>query len=224
MVPLPQTATTEGFVRQLQALVTPGTQVSDNLVEAWIWCFNAHQPARGGVWVPHLGWVHTLIAPPTDPRPAPSTGGREQAAPPLRPETLRTPPQRGLAAWKSGTAHDRGRSLMSLAAGYPETARAAPLVARTCPSTIAMVMFENGHYYRVQITPQPQDSHWRLKAVDSMLPATTALPDSPTPLLNDQPPDPLPAIVSGTAGTLHPGHALHCLWRWVRRHWPHTRV
>ena len=70
----------------------PGTQVSDDLVEAWICWFNTHQPAQEGVWVPHLGWVHTLIAPPTDPRPAPSTGGREVAAPPPRPETLRIPP------------------------------------------------------------------------------------------------------------------------------------
>ena len=57
-----------------------------------------------------------------------------------------------------------------------------------------------------------------------MLPATTALPDSPTPLLNDQPPDPLTAVVSGTAGTWHPGHALYSLWGWARRRWPHTRV
>ena len=97
VVPLPHAATTEIFVLQVQALVTPGAQVSDDLVEAWIWWFNTHQPARGGVWVPHLGWVHMLIAPPTDPRPASSTGGRERAAPPTRPETLRIPPYKGLA-------------------------------------------------------------------------------------------------------------------------------
>ena len=57
-----------------------------------------------------------------------------------------------------------------------------------------------------------------------MLLATTALPDSPTPLLEGQPPDPLTAIVSGTVGTWHPGHALYYLWRWARRRWPHTRV
>ena len=108
VVPLPYAATTEIFVRQLQALVTPGAQVSDDLVEAWIWWFNTHQPAQGGVWVPHLGWVQTLIAPPTDSRPAPSTGGREQAAPPPRPKTHRIPPHEGLAAWESGTARDRG--------------------------------------------------------------------------------------------------------------------
>ena len=47
VVPLPHAATTEIFVRQLQALVTPGTQVSDDLVEAWILWFNTHQPAQG---------------------------------------------------------------------------------------------------------------------------------------------------------------------------------
>ena len=35
VVPLPHAATTEIFVRQLQAPVTPGAQVSDDLVEAW---------------------------------------------------------------------------------------------------------------------------------------------------------------------------------------------
>ena len=98
VVPLPHAPTTQIFVQQLQALVTRGTQVSDNLTEAWIWWFNTHQPAQGGVWVPHLGWVHTLIAPPTDPRPATTTGGREQAAPPRRPDNLRIPPQEGLEA------------------------------------------------------------------------------------------------------------------------------
>ena len=43
VVLLPHAATTEIFVRQLQALVTPGAQVSDDLVEAWIWWFN-NQP------------------------------------------------------------------------------------------------------------------------------------------------------------------------------------
>ena len=97
MVPLPHDATTEIFVRQLQALVTPETQISDDLVEAWIWWFHTHQPAQAGVWVSHLGWAHRLIAPPTDPRPAPSTGGRERAAPAPRSETLRIQPYQGLA-------------------------------------------------------------------------------------------------------------------------------
>ena len=224
VVPLPHAATTEIVVRQLQALVTPGTQISDDLVEAWIWWFNTHQPALRGVWVPHLGWVRTLIAPPTDCRPAPRTGGRERAAPPPRPETIRISPHEGLAAWESGTARDRRRNLTSLAARYPETARAAPPPRERDPSTIAMIVLENGHYYQVQIIPHPQESHWSLEAVDSMVPATTALPDAPTPLLNDQPADPLTAILSGTAGTWHPGHALYCLWRWARRHSPHTRV
>ena len=208
MVPLPHAATTEIFVRQLLALVTLGAQVSNDLVEAWIWWFNTHQPAQGGVWVRHLGWVHKLIAPPTDPRPAPSTGGQERAAPPPRSNTLRIPPYEGLAAWESRTARSRGHNLRSLAARYPETARAAPPTRERCPGTIAMIVLENGHYYQVRIIPHPQKSHWSLEAVDSMLPATTDLPDSPTPLLPGHPPDPLTAIVSGTAGTWHPGHAL----------------
>ena len=57
-----------------------------------------------------------------------------------------------------------------------------------------------------------------------MLLATTALPDSPTLLLDGQPPEPLTAIVSATVGIWHPGHALYCLWRWARRRSPHTRV
>ena len=85
------------------------------------------------------------------------------------------------------------------------------------------MVLESGHYYQVRFTPQPQESHWSLEAVDSMLLATTALPDSSSPLPNDQPPGPLTAIVSGTAGTWHPGHALYCLWRPARRRWPHTR-
>ena len=103
-------------------------------------------------------------------------------------------------------------------------ARAALPPRERDPSTIAMTVLENGHYYQVRIIPHPQESHWSLEAIDSMLPATTALPDSPTPLLPGQPPDPLTAIVSGTAGTLHPGHALYCLWWWAQRCWPHARV
>ena len=224
VVPLPHALTTQIFVRQLQALVTPGTQVSDDLIEAWIWWFNTHQPAQGGVWVPHLGWVHTLIAPPTDPRPAPTTGVRERAAPPPRPDNLRIPPHEGLEAWESGTARSRGHNLTNQTAHYPETTRAAPPPRERDPATIAMIVLENGHYYKVRIIPHPQDNHWSLEAVDSMLRATTGLPDNPTPLLPNQSPDPLTAIVSGAAGTWHPGHALYCLWRWARRCWPHTRA
>ena len=154
----------------------------------------------------------------------PSTGGRERAAPPPRPETLRIQRHKGLAAWESGSARDRGRNLTSLATRYPEMARAAPQPRERDSSTIAMIVLENGRYYQVRIIPHPQESQWSLEATNSMLPATTALPESPTPLLNDQPPDPLTAIVSGTAGIWHPGHALYCLWRWARRRWPHSRV
>ena len=107
-----------------------------------------------------------------------------------------------------------GRILTSLAARYPETARAAPPLHERDPSTIAMIVLVNGNYDQVRMIPHPHESHWSLEAVDSMLPATTALPDSPTSLLSDQPPDPLTAIVSGKAGTWHPGHALYCLWVW----------
>ena len=223
VVPLPHTATTQFFVRQLHALFTPGTQITHDLVDVWIWWFNTHQPDQGGIWVPHLGWAHTLIAPPMDPRPASSTWVPERGAPPPRAETLRIPPYEGLAESVSRTARDRGRNLGSMVERYLEAARAGPPPRERNPSTIAMIVLESGHYYQVPISPHPQESHWSLEAVDSMLPATTALPDSPAPLLNDQPPDPVTAIVSGTAGTWHPGHALYCLWRWARRRWPHTR-
>ena len=48
-VPLPHAATTEIFVRQLQALVNPGTQITDDLVDAWIWWFSTQQPVQGGI-------------------------------------------------------------------------------------------------------------------------------------------------------------------------------
>ena len=216
VVSLPHAPTTQIFVRQLQAS-PPGHRSLTTSLKRGSGGSNTHQPAQGGVWVTHLGWVHTLIAPPTDPRPAPTTGGRERA-------NLRNPPHEGLEAWESRTARSRGHNLTNSTAHYPETARAAPLLRERDPGTIAMIVLENGHYYQVRIIPDPQDNHWSLEAVDSMLRATTDLPDNPSPLLPDQPPDPLTAIVSGTAGTWHPGHALYCLWRWARRRWPHTRA
>ena len=86
-----------------------------------------------------------------------------------------------------------------------------------------MSVLESGHYYQVRITPHPQECHWNLKAVDSMLLARAALPHGPTPLPPNQPPNPLTAVVSREAGTWHPGHALHCLWRCTERRWWHTR-
>ena len=86
-----------------------------------------------------------------------------------------------------------------------------------------MIVLDSGHYYQVRITPHTQERHWSLEAVDSMLPANAALPDNPSPLPNDQSPDPPTAIVSGAAGTWHPGHALYYLWRWAQRRWPHSR-
>ena len=221
VIPLPHAATTEILVRRLEALVTPATQISDDLVEAWIWWFNTHRPAQGGVWVPHLGWAHTLIAPPTDPGPAPSTEGRERAAPTPRPETLHIPAYEGLAEWESRTARDRGRNLMSMAERYPETARAAPPPRERDPSNIAMIVLENGHYYQVRIIPHQQESHWSLEAVYSMLPAATALSNRPNPLLNGQPPE---HPDGHRVGAWHPGHALYCLPQWARRRWLHTGV
>ena len=104
---------------------------------------------------------------------------------------------------ESGTARNRGHNLTSLAARYLETARATPPPRELDPSTIAMIMLENGHYYQVRIIPHPQESHWSLEAVDYMLPAPTALPDSPTPLLPGQPPDPLTAIVDRVGDGRH---------------------
>ena len=91
------------------------------------------------------------------------------------------------------------------------------------PRTISMIVLEIGNYYQVRITLHPQGCHWNLEAVDSMLPASAALPDGPTALPQNQPPDPLTAVVSGEAGSWHPGHALYCLWRWAQRRSPHTR-
>ena len=115
---------------------------------------------------------------------------------------------------------------MDMVERYPpgaETARAGPPRREGDPSTVTMIVLESGHYYQVRITPHPQECHWSLEAIDSMLPASAALPDSPTPLPQNQPPDPLTAIVSGEACTWHQGHALYCLWRWAQRRWSYTR-
>ena len=84
-----------------------------------------------------------------------------------------------------------------------------------------MIVLESGHYYQVRISPHPQECHWNLEAVDSMLPARAALPDGPSPLPKNQPPDPLTALF-GAASTWHPGDALYCLWWWAQRRWLHT--
>ena len=91
------------------------------------------------------------------------------------------------------------------------------------PRVLSTVVLEKGTYYQMRITLQPLAQHWDLGGVNSMLPRDTAVPDGPTTLPPDQPPDPLTTIVSGSAGTWHPGRALYCLWRWAQRRWPHTR-
>ena len=190
VVPLPHAASTDISVRQLQALVTPGMQIADDLVDARSWWFNFNQPDQSGVWVPHLGWAHTLIALPTEPRPAPSTGGRERAAPQPRANALNIPPYNGLVDWESRTAPDRGRNLRDIVERYPpgaQTARPGPQGREDYPSKISMIMSESGHQYQVRISPHPQECHWNLEAIDSMPPARAALPDSPTPLPKNQP-------------------------------------
>ena len=81
-------------------------------------------------------------------------------------------------------------------------------MGRGTPSIFSMVVLENGHYYQVRITPRPLARHLNLEAVDSMLCRATAMPDGPTKLPRDQPPDPLTNIVFGRGGIWHPGHAL----------------
>ena len=149
MVPLLHAASTDIYVQQLQALVTPGMQIPDDLLDAWIWCFNFNQPDHGGVSVPHLGWAHRVIAPRTEPRPAPSTGGRERAAPQGRANALNIPPYNGLADWERREAPDMARNLRDMVEPYPpaaETAGAGPLGREADPSTISMIVLEIGHY------------------------------------------------------------------------------
>ena len=53
-----------------------------------------------------------------------------------------------------------------------------------------MIVLESGHYYQVRIIPHPQECHWSLEAVDSMLPESAALPDGPlAPKPAHRPPD-----------------------------------
>ena len=103
-----------------------------------------------------------------------------------------------------------------------ETARAGPPRREDAPSTISMIVLESGPYYQVRNTPHLQECQWSLEAVDSMLPASAALPDGLTRLPQNQPRDLLTAVVSGETESCHPGHALYCLWRWAQRRWPHT--
>ena len=43
------------------------------------------------------------------------------------------------------------------------------------------------------------------------------------PLPQNQPTDPLTAVVLGEAGSWLPGHDLYCLSRWAQLRWPHTK-
>ena len=127
----------------------------------WMWWFNYHHPDQGRIWVPHLATAHKLIAPPTEPQPAPKPGGRTGAAPQLSSDALNIPPYDGLAYWESRTARQRGHNLRTMMDRYVQTvgpgAHAEP-PARDTPSTVAMVVLESALYYQVGITPRPQEN------------------------------------------------------------------
>ena len=158
--------------------------------------------------------------------PAPHLDRHAHAAPQLNADALNIPAYNGLAYWESRIAPERGQNLWAMMEQYAQTggpeAHAEPR-SRRIPSTVTMVVVENGHYYQVRITPRPLERRWDLEGVDSMLPGDMDLLDGPTPLLPGQPPEHLTAIVSGRARTWHPGHALYCLWRWAQRRWQHTK-
>ena len=128
------------------------------------------------------------IAPPTEPGPAPSPGGRTRAAPRLSADTLDIPPYDGLAYWKTRTAPERGHNLRAMMEQYAQTvgpdAQAEP-PAHGTSSIAATVVLENGNYYQVSITPGPLEHRWELEAVDLMPPMDMDLPDDPIPLLSD---------------------------------------
>ena len=136
-------------VRQLQALLIPGKRTPNDLIDLWIWSFNHQQPDQGLIWVPHPDWAHTLIAPPTDPRAAPSPGRPTRTAPQVNADALNIPPYQGLAYWESRTAPERGQNLRAMMERYAQSLgpepHAEPL-ARSIPSTVAMVVLENGDY------------------------------------------------------------------------------
>ena len=83
-----------------------------------------------------------------------------------------------------------GTTSPNLTAHYPETTRAAPPPRERDPSTIAMIVLENGHYYQVRIIPHPQDNHWSLEGVDSMLRRPRVCPTTLPPCSQTSPPTP----------------------------------
>ena len=173
----------------------------------------------------HLAWAHTLVAPLTEPRPAPRARGWKWAAPKMRADALNILPYNGLAAWESWTGPERGSNIRAMVERYaagPETSHAKP-PGRGTLSVVSMVVFKDGQYYQVRITPWLLAPRLDLEAVDSMLLRDPALPDGPSTLYPDQRLDPLTATMSGRAGSWHQGHTLYCLRRWAQRRWPHTR-
>ena len=133
------------FLRKLQAPLISQERTRNDLLVRPIWWFNLHQPDKGRVWVSHLAWSHTLIAPRTRPRPAPSPRGQERAPSQLTADALNIPPHNGLSAWESWTARDRGSNLPEIVERYtagPETQAGPP--GRVTPSIVSMVVLDNG--------------------------------------------------------------------------------
>ena len=150
----PQAASTDISVLQLQELVTPGMQIADDLVDAWIWWFNFNQPDKERVWVRHLGCAHGLSAPPVELGPAPSTGGRELAAPQPRANALNIPPYNGLADWESRTAPDRKRNLRDMVDRYPPHlgfygVQKIPKPATVRNTTSFVKLYHKEHMFRI---------------------------------------------------------------------------
>ena len=136
------------------------------------------------------------------------------------------PPYNGFASWESKTASEGAHNLWAMMEQYTQTVRSeahAEPPASGIPSTIGMVVLEIRHHYQDEIQPRPLEQRWDSEALHSVLLRDMDLPDGPSPLLPGQPPDPLTAIFSGSAGTWHPGHTLYCLWRWAQRRWQPTK-
>ena len=155
-----------------------------------------------------------------------ASGGGARTAPQLNVNALNIPLYNGLAYWESRTAPERGHHLRAMMERYAQTVGPEPHAeppGRGTPTTVTMVVLGNGHYYQVGITPRRPERRSDLEAVDSMLPRDINLPDGPIPLVSGQPPGPLTAIISGRAGSWHPGHALYCLWQWAPWRWQHTK-
>ena len=124
-------------VRHHQALLTLGQQTPDDLVDVWISWFKCHQPDQGRVWVLHLAWAHTLIAPPTETRPAPNPGGRTRAASQLNANSVNISPHGGLSVLGKQDGQGEGTKIPDANGRAGGIADPPP---RDAPSTVALVV------------------------------------------------------------------------------------